>query len=917
MLPCARLESQGATGSNSMTRPTSVVSGHARNASSSVTVPRRALVARARSAERARLIVVHAPAGFGKSTLLRQIAADLESRGVATAWVTLSPHDSDAAHFLKLLDEVRFSKVAADGPRARADRTSARARTTIAPRLLAQLSAMEQAAALFIDDFEHGCSPAIVPMLERIVADLPPGKQIYLGSRTLPDLPIARLLLNEQALVFGSSDLRFDLSETRDFLALQPQITLNEVGDIHARTEGWPAALRFLSLARPSGGPMPRVSGGDGITPELLDFLATDVLRAQAPETQQFLLTTCIAERLCGELVNHLCGCDDGAIRLDQVVRAGLFLEPLDAERRWFRYHHLFREYLCQQLRAAVTAEELRARHARVAIWYAGHDAAEEAIVHMMAAGDQTHAAQLLDASVDRFVREERLDLIVRLVQRLDPEVLLASQTIQSAAVIAYGFRRLFPQAHRLLDWRRERLEAEHGTQQEWGRYHGLRVFVLAAEDRVEEFGRTAAETLQLLDESDPFTYAVAMNAYAFWLGAQSRFHEAHDLLVRARALHDAAGNLFGRGYQESIAASLLHSQGRLREATLALRRAQVMTESDAPVGAVAGAVIAAYLGDALYEANEIDEAERLLHTYLPLIEQHCIVDPLAATYSTLARIALLRGQRTVTQDVLQRAIYTGYQHRLHRLVVYGRAELARLATFDGDLGAAQSELALTAGLGQEQPAELFFHAGEIEAQRITQLRLQIYNGQRAEAHASLVREIRTAEARRRTRRLIRLKVLLAICQDLENQPNAARRTLLEALNAGHSGGFVRTFLDEGPRFTKLLREIVDTRRDSASAQSSESFDEYLQALLDEAPSSAVQRPAAVSGGGIAAQTLTEREKDLLRMMASGYSNQSLAERLSVSENTVKWHLKNVYDKLNTRNRMQAVNTARHLGLID
>ncbi|HEY0943366.1 MAG TPA: LuxR C-terminal-related transcriptional regulator [Steroidobacter sp.] len=895
-------------------RQTSVESNRTRNASSNVIVVRRALVARVRAAERARLIIVHAPAGFGKSTLLRQIAFDLESRGVATAWVTLSAHDSDAAHFLKLLEEVRFSN--ADPPRAKG--ASARDRKAMAPRLFAQLGSVQQPAALFIDDFEHACSPGIVTMLERIVADLPPGKQIYLGSRTLPELPIARLLLNEQALVFGSADLRFDLSETRAFLAQRPQITLNEVSDIHARTEGWPAALRFLSLARPQGGPIPRISGGDGVTPELLDFLATDVLRAQSAETQKFLLTTCLAERLCGDLVNELLGCNDGAVRLEQVARAGLFLEPLDAERRWFRYHHLFREYLRQQLRIAVGADELRIRHARIGAWCAKHGAAEEAIVHLMAADEQALAAQLLEASVDRFVREERLDLIVRLVQRLDPEALLASEATQSAAVIAYGFRRMYARAHRLLDWRRERLESERGERQEWGRYHGLRVFVLAAEDRVEELGRTAAETLQLLDESDPFTCGVAMNAHAFWLGAQSRFHEAHDLLVRARTLHEAADNLFGRGYQESIAASLLHSQGKLQEATLALRRAQMATESDAPVGAVAGAVIAAYLGDALYEANEIDEAESLLNTYLPLIEQHCIVDPLAVTYSTLARIALLRGQRTVAQDMLQRAIYIGHQHRLHRLVVYGRAELARLATFDGDLRTARDELALCAPLEQEQPTDLFFHAGEIEAQGITRLRLQVYGGEQGEAHSQLLREIRTAESRRRTRRWIRLKVLLAICQDLENQTNAARRTLLEALRAGHAGGFMRVFLDEGPRFNKLLREIAQSRRESAVAQGNESLDEYLQALLDEMPSSAVGRPAASgSGGGIAAQTLTEREKDLLRMVASGYTNQDLAERLSVSENTVKWHLRNVYDKLNTRNRLQAVNTARHLGLIE
>lgn len=877
-------------------------------------VLRTSLIERVREASDARLILIQAPAGFGKSTLLRQIAEDLGRHGARTAWVRLSPRDADVTRFLALLDRA-CDRLSPAGPPVGA---------TEPCDPIAKLERIDGRALIVIDDLDHALTDEVAATLHQLVRQLPVGKQLLVASRTLPTLPISRLQLAGEALVLGSIDLRFDLCEATEVFGPAAGLSTEEIEALHSRTDGWPAALRFLKLALAKGRRPPANVLKTGLTPQLIDYLARDVLESQSPELRRCLLNVCFAERLTPGLVETLCTEHGGDCAIRAMIRAGLFLEPVEGSEETYAFHAVFRDYLLALAKRTLTAEEIEARHTAIARWHEANGRIEEAIPHAMEAGDLDRAVALFESVADKLVREERLGFIVTLVEQLPAERVRASSPILSAAIIAYGFRRRFREAHQLLDWREHDIAETAASQRERGEVAVLRAFVLAAEDRVDEFGRAGQEALTLVDSRDLFSQGVAINAYCYLLTARSQYEEAHDLLLKARAMHAAAANYFGRSYEEAILGSLMIAQGRLGEAIRSLTRALRDAESDVPVGSFAGAVIAAYLGDALYETGDSERAEALINAYLPIIEQQCIVDPLSIALLTLARIATHRGDVPQAHELIDRLITLGHRHGLVRAVTYGRAELARMATLAGDLeraGALLRTLGTDGASASER--ELFFHAGETEAQRITFARFLVHAGRTAEARAVLQAELRQAGLKRRVRRAIRLNVLLAMALDAEEKPAAARRAMMEALKLAAPGSFRRLLLDEGPRSVKILREMRAENLAHKHWWADDSITAYVDGLVggtqagEAAPSSDA---AAHDGTPIVerpVQGLTERERDLLRFMADGYSNQDLADRLSVSANTVKWHLRNIYDKLGSRNRLQAVQAARHLGLID
>ena len=865
---------------------------------------RTALIERVALAASARLILVHAPAGYGKSTLLRQIAARLAAERRPVAWVVLGPNDADVSRFLSLIGQ------ACD----RLQQTAGAAMAADAEDAL-RMTGIEGGATLLIDDFDLVATPEIAAALGHFLTRLSPGKQAIIATRGDPGLALGSMQLKGEAVVLGSTDLRFDLAETYHFLSGESRISLDEVRQLHNKTAGWPAALQFLSLALSRNHHFPVAALQTGVTPGLIDYLAKDVFEAQSEAIRSALLAICLPDQIDGALVGELCGVSRGAALLNGLADAGLMLDPVDGDRNWYRFHAVFRDFLCTRLAALETSEQIAATHVRIASWLVGHGAIDDAIGHYLIAGDQAAATLLLEQIADDLVRKERLGFIVSLIEQIEPERIRASPTILNAAIIAYGFRRKFAEAHTLLDFRERELTAGQPSPEERGELEGLRVFVLAAEDKIEQFGMTARDVLSLSNSDDAFTYGVALNAYAFLLIAQSQYQEAHDHLLRAGPLHERSGNHFGKSYQAAIFATLLVAQGRLEEAITSLRRALREAESSAPPGSVAGAIIAAYLGEALYEHGDMDGAEALLNSYLPLIEQQCIVDALSVALITLSRIAGRRFRPELQNELVERLIVLGHRHQLQRLVSNGRAELARLAILAGDTALAAGWLSsLENGAAAENERNrLFFHSGELETQKIVRIRHAIHLGRYSEARGVLQAEIHAATLKRRTRRLIRLHGLLALCLDLSGDDITARRALLEALRAAQPGKFQRIFLDEGPPMLKLLRDLAEHNLANLPRWTEDPLAEYVAELIS-------------AGGGLPVRSgldldrpladLTVRETEMLVLIGNGMSTQNLADRFAVSPNTIKWHLKNIYEKLGIRNRMQAVNAARRLGLI-
>lgn len=886
----------------------------ARPAVGEVPIQRRAALEHLLAHPEARLVVAHGGAGFGKTHLLRQYAAAVAERGDRLVWLRLDAHSSDPAQFLRLLHG------AIQAEHAPADSEA----TPSVADVAAAAGAAGSRVVIVIDNYESAAGPGLDAVLTQLLRSLPGDVQLCIGTRVLTLPGVARMRLQGEIAIVDEADLRFRPEETAEFLREFANLPPEEIDRIHQLTDGWPAALQCLRLCLRGGRGGRRLAyAGEGVNPELIDYLATEVFDQLDPERQTLLLTLCLPEQLSGELAEFLTGEAGGDQRLAEIERAGLFLAPVDLGGAWYRFHTLFREFLLDRLRRGVDADELARRHRRIADWHVEHDRAEEAIPHLLDAGEQGRAAALLDSVIDRLVAQERLGLIARYADQLPAEALLAHEALADGAVIAYAFLRAFDRANRLLEARREALEAADAGPQAWGLHNYTRLFLLAAEDRIAELGETGEAMEHQLDEASGFKFAVSLNARAMWYAGRGEFERARSVLQRAAPLHDRDRSLFGRAYQEAIAGMARASQGRTREAVRGLAKALRQTEARAAGGVTAGSVMAAYLAANLYEIDALPEAEALIDDYAQLAEQQAIVDPLAVMSLTRARIHFLHGRVAEAEEVIERSLYLGYRHKLQRLVLYMRAELVRQATLSGDLELAERRL-------RELPPDsesdcdgeaLMFFAGETEAHTVTHARLMIASGEHVQARALLQDQVQLAARQRRRRREAKLRLMLALCLQAQNQGRSARRMLGAALELGAPDELVRSIIDEGPDALRLLKDTREALPELPELLARDDFSGYLDRLLtaagappvDAAPAEPVREAEAAE----LLEDLTGREREILRQVARGLSNQDLADRLSLSTNTVKWHLKNIFEKLHINNRIQAVTVARHFGLID
>lgn len=872
-------------------------------------VTRQNALARLKQAADLPLVVVTGPAGYGKTTLLRQYADFRRAAGSALAWVRMESRFTHPGRLLSLLNQAVAELL--DGSPAAPEVTDRQSVHVLGERL-------RQAGidgVIVLDNYDQTRDPGLETLLTQLIRALPEGVQLCMGARSLSASRLAALKLDSRALVLDEEDLRFEPAETRAFFSEFPELSPAEIDEIHQGSDGWPAALQCFRLCLRRGRKHRSAAyAGRGVTPELLDFLAAEVFENLDAGTRSRLLDLAVPESLDAELTQHLLGIRDGQAYLRELEQSGLFLAAIDLQGRWFRFHNLFRQFLLDRLTVTLPPDELRQRQRRIAEWHAGKGQTDQAIQHFLDAGDANPAAALLNKLVGQMLATERLELIEHYADRLPRDVLLQHDDLTCAAIIAFSFRRAFDKARGLLDDARARYPDSSGPD-------FAELFLLAAEDRVQALGELAERLLDRF-EGDNFRQAICMNARSLWLYACSDFETARDLLVRARSLHDQAGNLFGQAYQEAVHALVLSGQGRIDDALAGLTSALRRTERDTAGNASAGSVLAAYLADGLYEQNRLEAAERLIADYGQFAEQQTIADALAVMLLTQARIARLRGNMRLAEDSIERLVYFGHRHKLGRLVAYGNAELLRYATLDEDLQRAGRRMEMLEDDRSLQPdGSLLFHAGETECVTITRCRWLMASGQYAEARGVLQREIRQAQAQRRHRRALKLLTLLALGQFAQGNQSMAFRTMLRALEIAAPQGFVRSLLDEGPQLTRLLRALREAQPALPAGVQPDPVQQHLDHLLalsgDGPADAASPKPEQTTQAAPLVEQLTRRELDILRQVSRGLSNREMADRLCVSTNTVKWHMRNIFEKLQTRNRVQAIAAARNLGLID
>jgi LuxR family maltose regulon positive regulatory protein len=871
-------------------------------------VRRAAIAERIERAAAAKLILVRAPAGFGKTTALRQIHEQIGAAGVATAWITLDSADNDVPRFLSCLAEA-VARLQIEDDISQAGDADA----------VALLEREGAPFALFLDDFEVLQSPAVVGIVREIIERLPRNGQIVIGSRNLPDVGLGRLRVRGQLVDIGVDVLRFSVEETAEFLRLRrlPPLPHETLALLHTRTEGWIAALLLASMAldrhAAAADFIGRLSGSGGA---IAEYLAEDVLGRQPADVRDFLQRTSILRQLNAPLCAALLPRIDCARMLERLHASSLFLLPVETEGAEpnYRYHALFANFLRTQLERE-HSDELLKLHLAASGWYESVGRPVPAIDHAIEGGDHPHALALLEQHAQRFLEQGRMRLLARWFAAVPPERLREHPLLQAIYVWSVLFTQGAADAMALLA--QSGIEAsENGTIR--AHVNALGPLLLAMSDRYDEANGIGRAGLARLPTAVPFADTVLTNCMAHVTSVLGEKREAQRLLDAARRTQNAS--VFNRMYTESTEGMLDFERGRFRQAMARFRIAVDATTRDIDYSHTGGNAWAGVLyAGAMYEADELDSVERLLNVYLPLARDVGLPDHMISSYAMRSRLLFWRGDVDGASRVLTELETLGHLRKLPRVVATAKLERARMLIRQGNAYGAREELDRADDKAVwERVARQRLPAHDLLDIHIARLRWEVHFGDAADVVRRVDKDLPAVDAEARVRRSRKLRVLKSMALWRLKSFDAAADVMRGILQEGALEGYVRLVVDEGPLVAGPIHAVLAPLK-AAPQQADPILIEYAQRLLTVlGPDALAAEAVAPAGPDVPWQVepLTQKEMQVLKLLAEGYSNSAMSEKLFVSDSTVRTHLRNINMKVGAQNRTQAVSLARRYGLI-
>ncbi|QNK69547.1 LuxR C-terminal-related transcriptional regulator [Variovorax sp. PAMC26660] len=878
-------------------------------ASTATQVPRTAISEEIAAAATVKLVLVRAPAGFGKTTAMAQIRERMEAQGIATAWLTLDRADNDVSRFLNCLAEAAL-RLGVEEPHANGPLDA-----------VAALAAHDAPFTLFLDDFEVVQEPAVLGLVREIVEHLPRRGQIVIGSRGLPDLGMGRLRARGQLIEIDTDRLRFSLEETSAFFGLRTALAMQALpadmlSQLHRKTEGWVAAIWLASMALERHGTetgfVERFSGSDRAVAE---YLAEDVLAHQPKEIRDFLLRTSILRQLDASVCQALNPRVDCAAILERLAASNLFLTPVggDGDARAWRYHSLFADFLRAQL-AREQPGEIERLHLAASGWYESQDRPVPAIDHAIEGGDHPYALTLLDSYAAQFLEQGRMRMLARWFSAIPEHQLREHPFLQPIALWATCFTHGPWDAMRMLE---QSGCLDSPIPEVRASAHTLVPLLLAMQDRHDEAYEVGRQSLSRLPTGLAFADSVLLNAMAHILAVRGDQHEARRMLEAAR---EQGSSTFNRMYTESLAGLFDLQEGRLRQATARLRMAVDSTHAVSYNHSHGNAWAGVLYAGAVYETNQLVQAEHLLNVYLPLARDVGLPDHMILSHVMRSRIAFHAGDIDAAFQALTELEYLGHHRQLPRVVAGAKLERSRMLLLQGNGPASRDELMRAddpALWERERRQRLPAH--DLDYLALAKARWDIAFGDPRAALGVLDAEIHAARASAHNRRALKLKVLRAMALQRAGDMAAAIEEIGEVLQTASQEGFVRLILDEGTAVGTLIHRYAMAMQEAPASRGGHTdpiLADYLQRLLQLIGPMATPADAEAPAGDAMKEPLTRKEIRVLQLLAEGYSNNAMAEKLFVSDSTVRTHLRNINMKLDAKSRTQAVAIARKLGVI-
>lgn len=880
-------------------------------------VPRERLIHRLEEGRQRPLTVITAPAGYGKSTLASRWA---EASDHLFGWVSLDRDDNDLRQFLiYLLAAIRqlFPKIRLrTAPLLEAERLPSP--TVLARYLLNDMHRAPKPFILVLDDYHRITTPSIHAFVAALLEHPAQSLHLVLLTRKSPPLPLATMRGRGQLAEIQASDLRFLPAEIAAFLKGMPNVTVDDAtaAILEDKTEGWAAGLRLAGLyLQGEKGAQKRAQELNGSATFIADYLFSEVLSRLAPERVSYLTETAILDRFCAPLCRRVHQEPSDAVPKDSAERFirwllenNLFIIGLDGEGYWFRYHHLFRDVLKGVLRQQRAPDQIARLHRMAGSWFAENGLLEEALSHLLAAGDAPGAAQCVADNRYALMNRSQFTRLNRLLAMLPARNVTENPLLVTARAFICVEQGNYIDAHGLT------LKAETmltGSSPESEAYATLQNEVRVLHNLMDIF--TVTTDSRRFDAQKAFgdlpAHAVFIKAYELGVRAcftQMKGDSKHTVTLTDEAFSNPIWppNLKARMYFHLCIAHYMNADltGVTRTA-----RESLQTIRDATFFHTR-AYANYFCGVALYLQNELQGAESLL---LGILDDRHTASPsyVAEAGFVLSCIYLSQGDEAAAKRVL-------HQTETHcRENGHAKAGAVTLA-FHAEFAMRRGDLRQARQICQHvdftvRPPLWYFYVLEL-----TPIKCLLAEGTEeslGKAHTRLTE----LDARMRPIHRINVRIevlaLLAMLHHKRGEDTAAMEHLQAALNLAEPGGWIRTFVDLGPPMGALLKSLTKPPPGPPYVQ------RVLKACLAQHPPLPLSapnernKPQAFVQGPV--DFLTRRETEILPLLAEGMSNKKIATALYVSEETVKTHMKNIFRKLGANSRIEALNKAREMGI--
>jgi LuxR family maltose regulon positive regulatory protein len=894
--------------------------------------PRRDELVRARLVEhltsgtRGPLTLVAAPAGFGKTSLVSTWRAGCPA---AVAWLALESGDSDLARFLRyVIAALRTIKAnLGTGVLATLRSLQRPAAESLMALLINELAVLSEEIVLVLDDYHVIEEPAIHQALAYLLDHLPSQLHLVIVTRADPPLPLSRLRAGGHLTEIREADLRFTAEEASAFFGetMGVELSAAHVATLTGRTEGWITGLQLagLSLRAMEGEEadvLAFITAFSGSHRYVVDYLAEEVLNRLPEQVQAFLLSTSILDRLSGDLCDAVLEHPDSQSLLEWLERVNLFLIALDDERRWYRYHHLFADFLRERLRRAQPAQ-LAALHRRACRWHEEHGQPAEAAQHALAAGEVEVAARLLEGLTGALLWQRGEPTTVsRWLERLPataiqmrPRLCLDQawallwrgqiaaiepclQPVERSLEIAgtQSIRPPIPEPGSAMAPPVQALRGEVATMRAvLARYHG----------NAEETVALARTALALLPPQQGLLRGIATGLRGVGCRLQGDLRAADQAFTEAAQLSQQAGNsvtaLIALG--RAVDAQVLG--GHLRRASATYQQALDLAAECTLAACPALGIALVAMGGVLYEWGDVRGAEHTLRQGIAACEQWLgvLAEFAVDGWLRLAAISRARGNFGAALEQIERA--QAIARRTQSSFDSERVAAARAVLWLAEANLPEAARWLAARR-EALPFEGAFSEARLD-EYLVAARVLGAQGEFERAAQVLTRLLPLAEAQGAGRLCTKGHLALALIQQARGRLAEAREAVERALALAEPEGYVRLFVDEGAAVPTVLRLVRGAHAAYARR--------LLQALGTPA---VVAAPAALAGMPGLIEPLSARELEVLRLLAQGHPTAEIADLLVVAPGTVKNHLKHIFGKLGAHARLQAVERARALDLL-